>query len=165
MHMKKLSFFAFVLVALSAVYFVACQKEAVVPAVAEATVTDQISEERSAPLEFALTSLCVCGDQYCTVYGAPTAKRNALKFTVTPSTHSQYNLNGPGITYTIYSGNSCSGIPIASFLCNKKTVVYANSQLVNGGQYSVRGTSNGGTSTCYTTQVGNCNGLPCDISN
>ncbi len=162
--MKKLSFFAFVLVALSALYFVACQKDTEAQAANEVSVNQEEVVDRMPLILGTVTTNCICGDKQCSLMSIGTTQRNAINIALNSLTHNYYNVNGPGLTYTIYPGNNCSGTPVANFTCSLANVTFATGSLTNNTTYSVKISSGSASSPCYVITTGNCAGVPCSYT-
>ncbi len=168
MHMKKLSFFAFALVALSAVYFVACQKEEQTSVSTANSAVEQPDEvvDRSS---FTLTNFCSCArGRSCKPWGLANTKANGLNLDITPQAHQQYNVSGAGLYYQIYAGLNATGTLLASFRCTQSAMQYVPGNLANNTDYSIR-VSLGQPPFLTQLQIldirtGYCNGQSCDGS-
>lgn len=172
--MKKylLSLMLFAAVSSLALYVVSCQKEHN-PANEPAINTTQPSTETSAADERVpriqltkIVSFCDCTPKTCNNLGAPSTgnKYNGIRTIVTSFTHNLFNVNGTGLTYTIYQGSNCSGPVIASFVCTNQTMEYVSASLQNNTTYSVNITYPGDVPVCGQATTSNCRTQPCSIN-
>lgn len=171
--MKRFSLLTVLFLAVGAIYFTACQKDAETTAVSKdspTTLNDEVSDRQST---VSLSYISPCGTgRSCLSWSLTNTKVNGFRVSVPTNLHNLYNApSANGLTYVLYSGGSCL-LPtgeITRFTCKNQKIDYAYTSLANGATYRLKVLyyyAPGAFTEidCKTVTMGYNNGVDCNIS-